>query len=443
MRSRTETSHSSSDEAVNQNANELTSPNKSALQTLKRKRGAAATVNQSGLHPVKLRQVLPGMLGGKYAASSLPPEPNLPPAANLSRPSAPIPFRKVVDGMLSVKYASAKPSIKDGETPQLETSANVEAIPRPTALTVFPIERTTSSITDQLSPDEQSPSPHTTASKNPVAGVLEPPLDDASTLLANENDLGPSQGDGRSSKRSSRTRKSTSDVAGMSSNTSRAVPHGRRCQTRTENDRFMGMSATALKALTSSNTAKNQQTVAPFAMEVIRKEGLRPESPTVKMRTILERQREEKVQERKERAERRARKSDEGREGSDTEGVNELFEQLLDVGGPDRAVEGVASNRRDPGDEEEYETPEKQRSVKRLRFGEDAEEQTRPTKQVKWHRGLSTAVNLDDIHPQPRPRSNHVIAKGCLAPSAKVSTFSGATFGFRLTVVESSTRHAW
>jgi len=436
--SRTGTSHSSSDEPTNQNTNELASPNKSALQTLKRKRGPGPIVNQSGSHPIKIRQVVPGMLGGKYAmrpSSNPPSESNVPPVTNSLKPTAPIPFRKVVDGMLSVCHTPAKPSAKGGETPQpAKPSAKDEGTSQPAAPPVLPLDQTIHPFTNQSPPEEQPPlSPQTASSKSPEAKVLDSPPDDASTLLT--IDLEPSQREGKSaSKGLSRTRKLTSDVADVSSNTFRAAPSGRRLHTRPENDVFMGMSATALKALTSSNTVKNQQTVALFAMEVIRKEGLRPESPTVKIRTILQRQREEKHQQRKERAERRARRSDEGWGGSDTEGVIEHSDQLLDVDDHDRTGDGMATmHGRGPGDDEDYETPEKQRAVKRLRFGEDAHEEMKSAKQVKWHRGLSTAVCLDDIHPKPRAPSNHVIAKGCLAPSVKVCIFLGIVFSSHLT----------
>ena len=378
------------------------------------------------------------MLGGKYAAkpsSSLPSESNVPPVTNSLKATAPIPFRKVVDGMLSVRHTTAKPSAKDGETPQpTKPSAKDEGTSQPAALPVLPLDQTIHPFSNQSPPDEQPPSsPQTASSMSPEPKVLNSPPDDASTLLT--IDLEPSPREGKStSKRLSRTRKLTSDVAGASSNTFRAAPSGRRLQSRPENDAFMGMSATALKALTSSNTVKNQQTVALFAMEVIRKEGLRPESPTVKIRTILQRQIEEKHQQRKERAERRARRSDEGWGGSDTEGVTERSDQLLDVDGHDRTDDGMTTmHSRGPGDEEDYETPEKLRPVKRLRFGEDAHEEMKSAKQVKWHRGLSTAVCLDDIHPKPRLQSDHVIAKGCLAPSTKVCTFLGVVLNYRLT----------
>src|ERR1700722_2651351 len=78
--------------------------------------------------------------------------------------------------------------------------------------------------------------------------------------------------------------------------------------TRVDTDVFSGMSAVALRALTSSNTAKNQKYVAAkLETEVVRKEGMRPDSPAVKMKTILQRQEEERERQKKERADRRAR----------------------------------------------------------------------------------------------------------------------------------------
>ncbi|KAL4074454.1 hypothetical protein V8B97DRAFT_1689036 [Scleroderma yunnanense] len=412
---RSETSHSNSDELTNQNTNVLSSPNSSALQTLKRKRTPGRTVNQPSSHPVKIRQVIPGMLGGKYAlksTSNIPPsEPNVPLVTDSLKSATPIPFRKVVDGMLAAHYPPAKSSSKDRETLQ------------PVASPTLPVEEVTVANTAQSSPDAQSlPLSQTTVSKRLEVGVLSPQPDDTSTELTNDGDFESSHGDAKSTlQRPSRTRKPPSDVADVSGNNARAALSSRRSQSRLEHESFMGMSATALKALTSSNTVKNQQTVALFATEVIRKEGLRPESPTVKIRTIMQRQREEKDRQRKERAERRARRSDEGWAGSDTEGVDELPTRLLGIDSQDRTCDRtVTTYNRGPGDDEDYETPEKQRPAKRLRFGEDVEqEEMKPAKQVKWHRGLSTAVYLDDICPKPRPRSNHVIAKGCLAPSIK------------------------
>jgi len=75
-------------------------------------------------------------------------------------------------------------------------------------------------------------------------------------------------------------------------------------------------------------------------------------------------------------------------------------------------------HQRAPGDEEDYETP---KQGKRVRSGtvssEDGQEEK---KRVKWHRGLSTVVFLDDVEPgtKARPKENFLI-KGCLTPAAK------------------------
>lgn len=73
-------------------------------------------------------------------------------------------------------------------------------------------------------------------------------------------------------------------------------------------DVFSGMSIiTALKDLTTSNTTRNQQYLfARLETEVIRKEGLRPESPVVK---FVQRETNGKMKERAERAIRRARRN--------------------------------------------------------------------------------------------------------------------------------------
>ena len=72
------------------------------------------------------------------------------------------------------------------------------------------------------------------------------------------------------------------------------------------------MSALALKALTTSNTTKNQRNlVAVLETEVIRKPGNRPGSPTTRVKTIEEKRKLEQGEGRRERAERRARRASE------------------------------------------------------------------------------------------------------------------------------------
>ncbi|KAI5124553.1 hypothetical protein M0805_003075 [Coniferiporia weirii] len=146
----------------------------------------------------------------------------------------------------------------------------------------------------------------------------------------------------------------------------------------------------ALKTLTNNNTTKNQHYYAQLEMNVIRKAGNRPESPTMKLRTILEKQKEEQDKMRAERARRRR--------GDDAGDLS------TDVEMQDLVVIQSAKHRRGPGEEEDYVTP------------------VRPVnsrKGVKWDKGLETSVFIDEIEVQPNrgPRNDSVLApsKGCLS----------------------------
>ncbi|KAJ6496658.1 hypothetical protein C8R47DRAFT_973231 [Mycena vitilis] len=175
---------------------------------------------------------------------------------------------------------------------------------------------------------------------------------------------------------------------------------------------FAGMNATALRALTSSNTTKNQKYLAAkLETEVVRKEGARPESPAVKIRTIAQREQEEKTIQRKARAARRAQRNEDGFSEGD-ESTADTFS--------DMDSSPLRRHRRGPGDEEDYETPIVHRA-KRARAGSvSAEGEYTEKKRVKWHRGLSTAVYLDEVEPRTkaRPKEN-LVTKGCLASTAK------------------------
>jgi hypothetical protein len=188
------------------------------------------------------------------------------------------------------------------------------------------------------------------------------------------------------------------------------------------------MSAVALQALTNSNTTKNQQIFANLEREIIRKQGIRPESPTVKVRTILQKQREARDRQRHERAERRARRSEDGPGLSDTEGASELGDQSTTSTNREHDEnEGVVStkHRRGPGEVEDYNTPEKPDwPTKRLRFGDDLHEE-RERKRVKWHRGLSTEIYLDEVQPRPSRSKDVIVEKSCLAPTSKVRGLRG------------------
>jgi hypothetical protein len=195
---------------------------------------------------------------------------------------------------------------------------------------------------------------------------------------------------------------------------------------RADADAFSGMSAVALRALTSSNTTRNQKYIAAkLETEVIRREGARPDSPTVKIKTTIQRREEERAEQRKERAERRARRSDDGFGFPDAEGhfptsmsIDGESDWDLDEQGDERRT--ASKHQRGPGDEEDYETPEKsERLPKRSRAEGDVREEK---KRVKWDHGLSTAIFVDDVHPRTRAHPDkNLIRKGCLARTAKAS----------------------
>jgi hypothetical protein len=203
---------------------------------------------------------------------------------------------------------------------------------------------------------------------------------------------------------------------------------------RSEGNIFSGLSATALRALTSSNTVKNQKYLAAkLETEVIRKEGARPDSPTVKVKTVSQRQNEEKGQQRKERAARRARRSDDGSAGgqSDADRQSDRGDSsLIDGDWDDDRHDSnsyIRTHKRGPGDEEDYETPDKlERPPKRLKFAENDEWKVREEKRrVKWDRGLSTMIYLDEVQPRTRAHlKEDVIKKGCLSKAAKVYIYS-------------------
>lgn len=197
---------------------------------------------------------------------------------------------------------------------------------------------------------------------------------------------------------------------------------------------FSGMTALALRTLTDSNTTRNKEYLtALLKTEVVRREGARPESPGMNVKSISQKEEEAKEKERSARAERRAkREGSKGRievdENGGGENGNENGNDNKSENGWDSSPESSRKHVWGPGDEEDYETP--LRPMKRLRLddhdpestGEDSEEKRR----VKWDRGLYSQIYLDEI----KPRSTHAriaresIKKGCLAPTAKVCTCS-------------------
>ncbi|KAJ7582733.1 hypothetical protein C8J56DRAFT_228694 [Mycena floridula] len=181
---------------------------------------------------------------------------------------------------------------------------------------------------------------------------------------------------------------------------------------------FSSMSAVALRTLTNSNTVKNQTYhTALLQTKVIRKDGERPESPVMKIKTVTQRQMDEKGEQRKQRAERRAKRASTSGDLSDS-GLDEIW------GSDDIDSSPLRGLKRGPGDDEEYMTPRCPPKRPRL-DGEATETETEAEadnkKRVRWDHGLSTAVFLHEVQMRPYVRPKEVfIKKGCLAPTAKV-----------------------
>ncbi|KAH9484321.1 hypothetical protein JR316_0003802 [Psilocybe cubensis] len=225
----------------------------------------------------------------------------------------------------------------------------------------------------------------------------------------------------RRTTRSRRTTTTAIDVFGEGNSRSTASSRRKPPAFRSD-DVFSGMSITALKDLTTSNTVHNQKYLAAkLETEVVRREGIRPESPAMKVRTVLQRQQDEREKQRAERAQRRSRRSgellDEDMEGSSDVGYSSLGEEH----GADE--EQQVKHQRGAGDEEDYVTPERPlKHLKRTRlFGDPEEEEPEPPKRrVKWDRGLFTTVYLDEVQLGSRQTTKeNVSLKGILAPTAK------------------------
>jgi len=181
------------------------------------------------------------------------------------------------------------------------------------------------------------------------------------------------------------------------------------------------MSATALKQLTNTNTQRNQHYLSvTLELEVIRKDGRRPESPMVKIKTIAQRQAEEQQEKRLERAQRRARRSGDLSGSSDVEidGDDDGEEAEGDL----PSQQPLMQHTQGAGEDEIYETPN--RAFKRMKLTENGVEEDEVVdgkRRVKWDKGLYTTVYLDEVILGSRqPLKDVGQLKGCLAPRAKV-----------------------
>ncbi|KAJ3998178.1 hypothetical protein F5050DRAFT_1567663 [Lentinula boryana] len=175
------------------------------------------------------------------------------------------------------------------------------------------------------------------------------------------------------------------------------------------------MTALALRTLTESNTTKNKEYATVLLQtEVIRREGARPESPGMNVKSISQKEKEAKTRERSDRAERRA-KHENSESKEDDHGNSEDEDRENAWGGLIKSKHAWGS-----GDEEDHGTPVQH--MKRLRSNEKVlEEEEYDKKRVKWDRGLYKEIYLDEI----QPRTSHAripqesVRKGCLAHTGK------------------------
>ncbi|THH11580.1 hypothetical protein EW146_g7984 [Bondarzewia mesenterica] len=378
-----------------------------AVSSLKRKRVTDHTSSPPGVRPiVMIRQVVPGVNGPRYP-SSKPTAAPPPPSSTQQPQSEDSPIKK----------------------PRILHMRKVEGPPRRTTPVVpkerEPVETVQSPLREQVS--KESPS-------SPPIDVLGPPppvVDDASPALPPENVIaGPSKAKSPeparspeplatavdqpefstapSTRRTARSRIAAPPQTDVFGTVRPLQPRRRQRQVQADTGGFPAMSAMALKALTTTNTEKNQQCVARLEKEIVRKNGSRPESPSTKVRTVLERQKEEKGRERKERAERRARRSTDGQTDQ---------QDLSLMSSDDMAALGLdglpLKHRLGAGDEGYYETPEKKSG-----------EEERARKRVKWDRGLFSTIYLGDLESASTSRETSIkpttaLQRGALSAASK------------------------
>ncbi|KAF7322958.1 C3H1-type domain-containing protein [Mycena chlorophos] len=394
-------------------------PPEAGPSSLKRKRPPSPQIKP---RPVVLRQAPP-----KAVASA--------PSASLSSPAkrGPVTKFRMVD--LHAKPASALEA--PPPEPELDptTSSPVKRVPVSTfrlvdlhaSRSVEPVREKSPELVTELTPQLRLPEPEPVRAPSPLppeTSVLPPPSPSPSPPATDtlpdappEVPLGAEPVAEESVRRTTRVRKMLFPISGAPQPLSRrkaapAVPM-------LTSGPFAGMTAVALRTLTSSNTVKNQQYLAAkLETQVVKKEGDRPESPGMKVRTIAQREADERGAKRKERAARRARRGEDVTEDE----ANGIASDEMDVD-TDLESSPLSRHRRGPGDDEDYETPRP--SVKRARSGSVGEdEDVMNKKRVKWDRGLSTSVFLDEVEPRPWTRPKDATGlKGCLAPTTKLDPF--------------------
>ena len=195
--------------------------------------------------------------------------------------------------------------------------------------------------------------------------------------------------------------------------------------------------AAALRQLTNKHTEHNQ--VYAFSVvetQVILKEGKRPPSPTTRVKTMLEKRKEEESGD-KARGERAARRA-ERREGGSLDGASEASGSAAasENGNYEDDEEPPAKkHRRGPGEVEDYETP--MRRTKRTREEDSGSESDvgRGKKRVKWDKELQQRFefvedgNLDNVRKGAQAARTKPASKGILVGTVRLPPFPGRRNG--------------
>jgi hypothetical protein len=391
------------------NASALLQPSPS----LKRKR-STKMLSSPATQPTFARLVTP--TSGQNSSSVLPAPPQ---DSGAVVKKAKIGHVRTVGGDTTTQMRAAR-------SPDTQASAVVTAKTSDQPRTDLVSDPSDSQMPPPSPPPALPPTPHTNSEElSPPDVETEPasPRDIQSTTLPSETSASlPSSPSLPHTTRVTRSRRNPQPTGDVFGPFRPLQPRRRRPVETPGGGTFSSMSALALKALTTSNTAKNQQNlVAVLETEVIRKPGNRPGSPTTSVKTIEEKQKVEQGQGRKERAERRARRSSE--QSLDDSTLTSEDEESLPLG-PDAQP---LRHRRGAGDEEDYESPERaERPEKKARIDEVAESgEEIGGKTVRWDRGLFTTVYFDDLPLQSRagdkPQTPAKDVRGALAGSAKVT----------------------
>ncbi|KAL5529175.1 hypothetical protein ACEPAG_5149 [Sanghuangporus baumii] len=409
---------SSDDSGSSQSGPSGAAPPRKALASALAKRKRDAEKPAAPQQMIKMRQVIPGMHGGIPKSMSQNTTEKAPPAQEPEpepvKPNARRPIikpRRVVKGTLGdfeLKTASSKTleaiseklARERAEQERIKQEMQKESSPPVFSLETFSFECAVPNEQKEERMDVDTAVVPAAA----TSSVSLPTSDDVPDVeMAPQPDQGSENEAG--SRRSSRARRvpstdvsakvSAANVPGQRNSRGKPGPPRRRGSTLPPNLLFSS-NGLALKTLTNNNTTRNQNYHAQLEMHIVRKAGeQRPESPTMKLRTITEKQKEDQDKMRAERARRRRGESD----ASELEG---------------RAGAQSSKHRRGPGDEEDYETPVRPNDGR---------------KAVKWDRGLEVSVFLDEIEVHPKKYRAQEGAscprKGCLVPTPNQKPLDG------------------